>query len=67
MRPLILCPLCEEVKPVEARGLCKNCYYGAKRLGIRERFPCTRWGHRRAYDAAYHRAWRAKRKAAANG
>lgn len=61
---LVVCALCEEVKPVEARGLCKACYYGAQRLGILDRFPCRRWGHRLKYDAAYHREWRRKRKAA---
>lgn len=60
---LVICPLCEEVKPVEARGLCKRCYYGAQRLGILDRFPCRRWGRRTiVFDAAYHREWRRRRK-----
>jgi hypothetical protein len=68
MRARIKCACCNCQCDHWARCMCRHCYDRARLLGMLASFPCrTRGMGRQVYDAAYYRAWRARRKEQARG
>ncbi len=67
-RKRVLCALCSCWRDHWCRWLCRPCYDHTRKMGMLNAFPCAKRGMgRKVYDAAYHREWRARRKAAARG